>query len=311
MPCAELYHRIFIEEGTRPKQISEGAYAAAEEARKEKERAGRGDRKLWGETAPLGLKLQVVKTQRNGDCFFDALCKAYVQVAQAARNREVEQLGGPSDGAAAGASATEAVYRCPAMWAAAFPEEAAASGGAPPPPSVPLTVKELRQVVACHFPEEAWIIGQAVGGDSFAFIVEHDLELTKANVAALADDAADKAYWADESAIAVLQRYLSARLLIFNPAAGDGYRCACSADIQERGPHGLSYIMLRHSHRASKLQHYELYVLPGSRRAVFDEASLAAGVKRAFARVCPDATPAWASAADAEPGAEEEPIVLA
>ena len=30
----------------------------------------------FGETAPLGTRLRTVKTKRDGDCFFSAICKA-------------------------------------------------------------------------------------------------------------------------------------------------------------------------------------------------------------------------------------------
>ena len=57
------------------------------------------------------------------------------------------------------------------------------------------------------------------------------------------------------------------------------------------------------------MQHYELYARPspagsgGAATAVFDEASLPAGVQRAFAAVCPDATPSWRTASEPdEPG---------
>ena len=66
--------------------------------------------------------------------------------------------------------------------------------------------------------------------------------------------------------------------------------------------HGLRYILLRHSSRSTKVQHYELYACKGPggaagcTQAVFDESSLPAGVKRAFARVCPDTTTKWAEA---------------
>ena len=44
-----------------------------------------------------------------------------------------------------------------------------------------------------------------------------------------------------------------------------------------------SYVVLRHSYRVSKLQHYELYALPGSpQTTVFDAATLPNGVKHAF-----------------------------
>ena len=63
----------------------------------------------------------------------------------------------------------------------------------------------------------------------------------------------------------------------------------------------------------------ELYSLPasggGAAETVFEEGGLPAGVKRAFATVCPDATAAWRAAADPPPAAEAggsggAPIVL-
>ena len=108
-------------------------------------------------------------------------------------------------------------------------------------------------MVAAHFPEEAWIIGQSVGGESFAFIVESSLELTRANVAALAEDAADRAYWADESAIAIVQKFLGARLLIFNPAAAEGNQCQCLGEVPRRDE-PPQFIVLCHTHRSSKMQ---------------------------------------------------------
>ena len=73
----ELYHRILIEEGTLPKQVPIIDYEEQQAARKVANSASKGDRKLLGETAPLGVKLLTVKADRNGDCFFDAVCKAF------------------------------------------------------------------------------------------------------------------------------------------------------------------------------------------------------------------------------------------
>lgn len=176
-------------------------------------------------------------------------------------------------------------------------------------PTGALTVRELRGVLAAHFPEDAWIIGQSLAfqGDSFSFIVEDSLELTRANIAALANDAADRAYWADESAIGVLQRYLGVRLLIFNAAAAEGNRCQCVGDVSTAGGGRPLFIILRHSHKSTKTQHYDLYALSSARLSgdvssraavsVFDDMSLPAGVKRAFASICPDAMPEWKTAA--------------
>jgi hypothetical protein len=154
-----------------------------------------------------------------------------------------------------------------------------------------------------------WLMGQEVGGGSFAFIVGDSLELTRANIAALADDAADRAYWADESAIAVLQRYLHTRLLIFNPTADERNRCACVGDVGGGGAAGssgggesaLRFVLLKHTHRTSKDQHYELYAKPGEpHMAAFERESLPAGVRRAFADVCPEADASWRAASDPE-----------
>ena len=136
------------------------------------------------------------------------------------------------------------------------------------------------------------------GGGYFAFIVEDSLELTRVNISSLAEEAADRAYWADESAIAVVQRYLRTRLLIFKPAADPANRCACVGDVGDTTE--PSFVVLRHSHRASKEQHYELYALPGRTPAVavFNDGSLPAGIKRAFASTCPVAGLAWQAATD-------------
>ena len=291
---SELYHRIYVEEGALPKQMGIPAYEQQLERSKESEKASRADRKRFGNTAALGVKLTTVRTARNGDCFFDALCKAYTQgEAKPQRAKEMWCTAAPlldhSSGGGGGSGSRGG---------------SSSSSGAAPDPGVPLSIKELRGVVAAHFPEEAWLIGQSVGGESFSFIVDDSLDLTKANVAALAEDAADRAYWADESAIAVLQRYLGVRLLIFNPGAAEGNRCQCLGEVPQHAGSQRTYVLLCHTHRTSKTQHYELFAKaapPGGRPiAVFDEDSLPAGVKRAFAGVCPDAPPTWRTAADPE-----------
>mgnify|MGYP004365107155 CR=1 FL=1 len=287
---SEMYHRILIDEGgALPKQISDDAFAEAQATAVVAKEAGRGDRKLWGETAPLRVKLSTIRTKKNGDCFFDAVAKAF----PAAAVPEQGEAGSSGGGGGGLPWPPRRITRSRAMWMRAFPDKAL------PPDTEPLTVVELRGVLAAHFPEEAWLIGQAVGGDSFAFIVDSSLELTRANVALPAEEAGGAAYWADEAAIAVLQRYLGARLLVFNPEAGDGYRCACSGDLPPEcvPPAGIGYVVLRHSHRSSKVQHYELYEervdggpgLGRVRLTAFDEARLPLGVKRAFAAVCPEA----------------------
>ncbi len=302
---SEMYHRTLAEEGALPKQISAADYEARAAEKKEAERASRAERKVLGESAPLGVRLITVRTKQNGDCFFDAVVKAFPTGGEADG-----AAGGEADGAAqAGTSShpppdappqptprRSPLVRAEAMWRAAYPD-------APlPPPSQPLTITELRGVVAAHFAEEAWVIGQQVGGDAFAFVDETSLELTRANIAKLAEEAGCCAYWADESAIAALQRYLGVRFLIFNPSASPSNRCACSADLPPScvGPDGISFVLLRHSHRSTKIQHYELYAMPsseahGPRTTVFGEPDLPPGVKRAFASVCPDAQPSWSA----------------
>ena len=321
---SELYHRIFVEEGALPKQMEYTAYEQQMERSKEFERANRADRKRFGGTAALGVKLHTIKTARNGDCFFDALCKAYAlgderphrdhAMWQAAAPLLDHGSAVPGTGGTGGAS-TSSDHGDNGGWSGRSSSSLRARGegggssdgkasatARGPEPTVPLTVKELRGVVAAHFPEEAWLIGQSIGGESFAFIVDDSLDLTKANVAAPADDAADRAYWADESAIAVLQRYLSVRLLIFNPNAAEGNRCQCLGEVPCPPGYPRTYILLCHTHRSSKMQHYELYAKPaavgGRPTAIFDDATLPAGVKRAFASACPDASPAWRTATD-------------
>jgi hypothetical protein len=61
-------------------------------------------------------------------------------------------------------------------------------------------------------------------------------------------------------------------------------------------------VLLCHSNRSTKVQHYELYTLPANAAAgtkavtVFDEQTLPPGVKRAFSAVCPGAPAAWRTA---------------
>lgn len=65
----------------------------------------------------------------------------------------------------------------------------------------------------------------------------------------------------------------------------------------------VRYVLLRHSHRANKVQHYELLSLGGI--AVFDEEMLPAGVRRAFK----DASPSlmhWTADAGANDGQQRE-----
>jgi len=272
----ELYHRIFIAEGTTPKQVPIISYEEEQRARKQANLASAGARELYGETAPLGVKLITVKALVNGDCFFDAVCKAF-------NNVEFERESG--------------------MWAAARPlcsdnlRDASGSASIQWQPSTVLTVSELRAVVAAHYDTDIWMTGRAaraVGGEYFPFIVEDSLEGTRANIAKPALEVGDHAYWADESAIAVLQRYLHVQFLIFKPGASPGNQCACLAPAKLPSytpPHGPPrFVLLRHSHRASKVQHYDGYALKtgnaGGRLAVFDDAQLPAGIKRAFAELC-------------------------
>ena len=57
----------------------------------------------------------------------------------------------------------------------------------------------------------------------------------------------------------------------------------------------LHFVLLRHSHRSSKVQHYELFATPGqSAVAVFDSRTLPDGVKAAFAK-CPGVPAEWAN----------------
>ena len=103
------------------------------------------------------------------------------------------------------------------------------------------------------------------------------------------------------------QRYLGVRLLIFNTAAAEGNRCQCVGDVSTAGGGRPLFIILRHSHKSTKTQHYDLYALSSARLSgdvssraavsVFDDMSLPAGVKRAFASICPDAMPEWKTAA--------------
>ena len=50
-------------------------YEAKQAASKEAFKNNKEFRKLFGETAPLGIKLQTIKALRNGDCLFDSVCK--------------------------------------------------------------------------------------------------------------------------------------------------------------------------------------------------------------------------------------------
>ena len=127
----ELYHRIYIEEQTRPKEIPLGVFEARLAESKESWTASKAERKLFGETAPLGIKLTTVKTKRNGDCFFDACCKAFANApvhrggrrscgpGHAARGRRSGGRGRRPDGASA--ERCRAFIRSRARGAAAAP----------------------------------------------------------------------------------------------------------------------------------------------------------------------------------------------
>ena len=62
----------------------------------------------------------------------------------------------------------------------------------------------------------------------------------------------------------MLQRYLSVRLLIFNPNAAEGNRCQCLGEVPCPQGYPRTYILLCHTHRSSKMQHYELYAKPAA-----------------------------------------------
>ena len=61
---SELYHRIYCEEGIPPKQVPIAQHEERLAAAKEAEKANKAERKKFGETAPLGVKLSIVKTMR-------------------------------------------------------------------------------------------------------------------------------------------------------------------------------------------------------------------------------------------------------
>ena len=237
----ELYHRTYIEELAPPKEMSLEVYKAR---LAESRHAQKGH--PFGETAPLSVKLTTIRATSNGDCFFDAICKAFAGVH---------------------------VQRNADMFKAAF-EEA-------PTPSRPVTILELRRVVAAHYTLEMWNIGRTSGGDHFAFIDADSLETTQANIAALGEDRGDRAYWADESAIAIVQRYtraprhayicvyvhqtsacmpmhvhapaacryLHTQLLIFKPTADQANQCIVVENVHRRpaAPHSPSSSALHSS----------------------------------------------------------------
>jgi hypothetical protein len=259
IPGNEMYNRMLIEDGTLPKEVEEQVYQQMVEDKKQDMASNKDDRRKYGETAPLRLKLITVKTANDGDCFFDAVCKAFTDTT---------------------------VTRHADMWAAAF------HGADLPDPTEPLSIRELRSVVAAHFTEEQFELTAAVGyegvgGEGFAYVCPLSIDVTRANIRACAKEAGDAAYWADEMAISTLQRYLGVRLLIFNPVAHGQNQCYCVGKVT-----ATQYIILRHSHRANKVQHYELYRRPPAQRhgapgtAIFSEESLPNGVRNKFAHLC-------------------------
>ena len=69
-------------------QVPLAEYEAGIVAQKKARAAAAGDRRRFGETAPLGTRLRTVKTKRDGDCFFSAICKAF-DSAHASRDPEM------------------------------------------------------------------------------------------------------------------------------------------------------------------------------------------------------------------------------
>ena len=66
---SEMYHRILVEEQVPPKQVTTEAYEASLVARKEAQVAGKDERKRFGETAPLGVKVRLTpqSSERVGE----------------------------------------------------------------------------------------------------------------------------------------------------------------------------------------------------------------------------------------------------
>ena len=140
-------------------QVPLAEYEAGLVAQKEARAAAAGDRRRFGETAPLGTRLRTVKTKRDGDCFFSAICKAF-DSAHASRD--------------------------PEMWRTMWERLPPADGSPPPPmppPTEPPSVCELRRCCGAHFKEEAWLACQAVGGAAFAFIDNTSLDETRRDIA--------------------------------------------------------------------------------------------------------------------------------
>ena len=189
-----------------PKQVPLADFEAAQAARKAARVTGSADRKLYGETAPLGVKLRTIKTKGDGDCFFSAICKAFVghqtwRDAEmfAAMVERVPRSASPAGGSEAtividDEAGTSAIHAgrddagC-TRWAragaySAEPVEAAAAGAQEdssdelPLPTAPPTVAELRRCCAAHFTEEMWFTCQAVGGSAFAYVSEASLEVS-------------------------------------------------------------------------------------------------------------------------------------
>lgn len=265
-PRGSLYNRIFVEEGVPPKQMPREQYEAEQAAAKAHELATRDETKAFGECAPLGVRLRVVRTPSDGDCFFQAIVKAF---------------GGK---AAGGLGEATAVRRDLAMWRQAHGEATPL-----PPESELLSVAELRRVVAACYSEQVWLIAHSLSLGScsqaqFQY-VDDSLEGTRERIRTPAaelkkKDLAHLAYWADENAVATVQRYLHCRILIFNPQAAVEHRCQTSGDLHERADRRVVWVVLRHTH--AKAQHYELFA--HGERSVFEREELPEGIVAAFSR---------------------------
>lgn len=268
-PRSAVYNRMLIEEGVPPKQVPRADYEAEQAALRRSEKAASVAGAKLGECAPLGVRLRVVRTSRDGDCFFDAVAKAFGA--------------GEADGRG-GAVCAAPVWRDRAMWAAAHGD---AGGGPPPSPAEPLSVAELRRVCAGCYSEEIWQVARALrtascGGAQFAYAAE-SLQATREHIATPACAMGESgrghlAYWADESAVAAVQRYLHCRLLIFSPHAPAAHRCQAAGELDERPGVPPRWLLLRRTHAAE--EHYELLALGG--RAVFARDELPDGVVAAF-----------------------------
>ncbi|KAG8461538.1 hypothetical protein KFE25_001142 [Diacronema lutheri] len=258
-PGSAAYFRRFIEEGVPPEQVPTSEYDAAQTACRTHEIEHREQAKAFGECAPLGVRLTIVRTKGDGDCFFSALVKAF---------------GGK---AAGGRGSAVSAPRDLEVWKLAHGE-----GTPPPAETEPLTVAELRAACAACYTESTWLVGHSLrlgscGYAQWAF-VDDTLEGTRARIRAPAAQMGERAYWADESAVATVQRYLHCRLLLFHPQAGGASRFQAIGDVDERADRPMRWVVLRRTH--AKAQHYELYALGD--RAVFQRDELPDGVVRAF-----------------------------